>query len=149
MFLDFGPGSLVTGILPSTSARLLVIGLLFAGTGSLVAVSPLGRRSGAHLNPALTLAFWTQREVHRHDVAGYIAAQLLGAIFACGLLRAAWGRTARALHVGATQPGRGLTDFEATAMEALMTAALILMTRLLHLATTRADTPLERAALRC
>lgn len=65
--------------------------------------------------------------MHTHDVAGYIAAQLLGAIFACGLLRAAWGRTARALQVGATQPGRGLTDFEVTAMEALMTAALILM----------------------
>ncbi len=47
-----------------------------------MALSLLGRRSGAHLNPAVTLAFWTQHKVHPHDLAGYIAAQLMGAIAA-------------------------------------------------------------------
>ncbi|MGI8607738.1 MAG: hypothetical protein ACR2MY_00715 [Candidatus Dormibacteria bacterium] len=47
---DFGPGSPMVRILPATSLRLLVTGLVFAGSGSLVAISPLGRRSGAHLN---------------------------------------------------------------------------------------------------
>lgn len=60
------------------SPRLLLTGLLFAGTGSLLAVSPIGRRSGAHLNPVVTLAFWTQRHVHPHDLLGYVVTQLLG-----------------------------------------------------------------------
>ncbi|MBO1754936.1 MIP/aquaporin family protein [Allobranchiibius sp. CTAmp26] len=127
VFLDFGPSSPVVGHLPSTSARLLLTGLLFAGTGSLVAISPLGRRSGAHLNPAVTLAFWTQRKVHPHDLVGYIAAQLSGALAAAAGLRLAWGHTARVLHLGATQPGHGLNAVGAAGLEMLMTAALVLM----------------------
>lgn len=127
VFLDFGPTSPVIPQLPSVSARLLLTGLLFAGTGSLVALSPIGRRSGAHLNPAVTLAFWTQRKVHPHDLAGYVTAQILGAITAVAALRLAWGHTARALHLGATTPGHGFTALEASGLEALMTATLILM----------------------
>src|SRR5256885_13482233 len=51
--LDFGPGSPAAAALPSRSARLLLTGVLFAGTGGLVAVSPLGRRSGGPINPAV------------------------------------------------------------------------------------------------
>jgi aquaporin Z len=43
------------------------------------------------------------------------------------LLRLAWGHTARALHLGATQPGSGFTALEAAGLEALMTASLVLM----------------------
>ncbi len=104
VFVDFGPSSPVARQVPSMSARLLLTGLLFAGTGSLVAPSPLGRR-GAHLNPAVTLAFWTQRKVHPHDLVGYIAAQLLAALAAGAALRLAWAHTARTLHLGATPTG--------------------------------------------
>ena len=127
VFLDFGPASPVAAHLHSTSARLLLTGLLFAGTGSLVALSPLGRRSGAHLNPAVTLAFWTQHKVHRHDLAGYVVAQLAGALSAAAALRLLWGHTARALQLGATEPGHGFSSLDAAGLEALMTASLILM----------------------
>ena len=127
VFLDFGPSSPIAPRLPSMSARLLLTGLLFAGSGSLVALSPLGRRSGAHLNPAVTLAFWTQRKVHPHDLGGYVTAQILGALTSVAILRLVWGRTARALHAGATQPGHGFSPLEAAGLECLMTAALILM----------------------
>ncbi len=127
VFLDFGAGSPVAAHVPSTSARLLLTGLLFAGSGSLVALSPIGRRSGAHLNPAVTLAFWTQRKVHPHDLAGYVVAQIAGAITAVALLRLAWGSTATGLHLGATQPGHGFSPLDAAGLEAAMTAALILM----------------------
>ena len=126
VFLDFGPASPITPVLPSASARLLLTGLLFAGTGSLVALSPIGRVSGAHLNPAVTLAFWLRRSVHVHDLMGYVVAQLLGALLATAVLELVWGRTARALHLGATQPGRGLSDLRASAVEAGMTAVLVL-----------------------
>ena len=87
VFLDFGAHSPIARDVPSHSLRLLITGLLFAGTGSLVALSPLGRLSGAHLNPAVTFAFWTQRKVHPHDLAGYVVAQILGALTAVVLLR--------------------------------------------------------------
>ena len=127
VFLDFGPASPIAAHLPSPSARLLLTGLIFAGTGSLVALSPLGRLSGAHLNPAVTLAFWTQGKVHPHDLAGYVASQFLGALAATFCLRLIWGHTARALHLGATQPGHGFTGLDAAILEMFMTAALILM----------------------
>src|ERR1700735_3374212 len=47
--LDFGTRSPVASTVPSHSLRLLLTGLLFAGCGSLVAISPIGRRGGAHL----------------------------------------------------------------------------------------------------
>ncbi len=127
VYLDFGAASPITPHLASHGARLLLTGLLFAGTGSLVALSPLGRRSGAHLNPAVTLAFWTQRKVHPHDLVGYVTAQALGALTAVALLRAAWGHTAVALHLGATQPGDGFTALDAAGLEAAMTTSLVLM----------------------
>ena len=123
--LDFGPGSPVRQVLPGASLRLLVTGLAFAGTGSLVAISPLGRRSGAHLNPAVTFAFWLRGTVHRHDLGGYIAAQLLGAGLGSALVALAWGRSARAVAYGATVPGAGISAPVAALIEALMTALLV------------------------
>ena len=76
VMLDFGPGAWMKDLLPSISSRLLLTGLLFGATGSLVAVSPLGRRSGGHLNPAVTLGFWLTRTVHVQDLIGYSTAQL-------------------------------------------------------------------------
>jgi aquaporin Z len=123
--LDFGAHSPVAAHLASASARRLLTGLLFAGTGSLVAVSPLGRRSGAHLNPAVTFAYWTQRRVHPHDLAGYVLAQLLGGLAGAAAVLALWGGTARALALGATSPRAGVGNAQAVGIEALMTATLI------------------------
>ncbi len=123
--LDFGPGSPLGSL--ATSPRLLLTGLLFAGTGSLVAISPLGRRSGAHLNPAVSLAFWTQGKMHGHDVGGYLGAQFAGALLGTALVRLLWGRTAVAVQLGATHPGHGLTDTAAVLVEAAMTGLLVLV----------------------
>jgi aquaporin Z len=124
---DFGPGSRVARLVPSHSWRLLITGVVFAGFGSLVAVSPLGRRSGAHLNPALSFAFWCERHLHLHDLAGYIAAQCLGALLGAGLLRLAWQSRAAGVDYGVTRPGGGLDSLEAAGVEALMTGLLVLV----------------------
>ena len=42
--------------------------------------SPLGKRSGAHFNPAVTLTFWRLGKVKNWDAAFYIIAQFIGAI---------------------------------------------------------------------
>jgi aquaporin Z len=78
---DFGAGLPMAHWIPNHSARLLITGLCFAGTGSLVALSPLGRLSGGHINPSVSLAFWLSGKMHGRDFAGYVAAQMLGGIF--------------------------------------------------------------------
>jgi aquaporin Z len=124
--LDFGPGSPVTAVVPSHSLRLLLTGLLFAGTGSLVAISPLGRLSGAHLNPAVTFAFWIRGHAHANDLAGYIGAQMVGGLVGAASVIVAWGTVATAVRVGATAPGPGVPPVVAVLLEALMTALLVL-----------------------
>lgn len=123
--LDFGRGSWIATHVMSVSLRLLITGALFAGTGSLVAVSPLGRRSGAHLNPAVTLAFWITGHVHPHDLAGYWAAQLAGAVAGAGLVRVLWGGVAGSVRFGTTHPAGGLGQGGALGVEFLMTALLL------------------------
>jgi aquaporin Z len=137
---DFGPDSPLRHF--STSPKLLVTGLLFAGSGSLIAISPLGRRSGAHLNPVVTLAFWTQGKVHRHDVAGYIVSQLAGAVLGTAVVALLWRSQATAIHFGATTPGHGINDFEAVIVEAAMTAILVLAILLLTSGSAARWTPL-------
>jgi aquaporin Z len=111
--LNFGRGSPVAQQIPSVSLRLLVTGLLFAGVGSLVAVSPLGRLSGGHINPAVTIAFWLTRHVHPHDLAGYVLSQLTGAVLGVLALRLVWGRNADSVRDGLTRPGNSISDVAA------------------------------------
>lgn len=125
--LDFMRGSPVAAVLPSASLRLLLTGALFGGTASLITISPLGRRSGAHLNPAVTLAFWITKHVHRDDLAGYIAAQLAGGLLGFGLLWLAWGRRLAGVEFGRTVPGPGVSAPEAVVIEAAMTGALVML----------------------
>ena len=64
-------------------------------------VYALGHLSGAHLNPAVTVGFWSTRRFPGRDVAPYVAAQCVGAIAASAVLRAALGPVG---HMGATLP---------------------------------------------
>lgn len=123
--LDFGSNSPMADVVPDHSARLLITGLLFGGTGSLVALTPLGRRSGAHLNPSVTLAFWRRGHVHRHDLAGYMVAQFAGAFVGTALVKWWWGAQARSVGLGVTEPRPGLPAASAAAIEVLMTATLV------------------------
>src|SRR6266496_4406411 len=68
---NFGSGSPLAIVLPNSSVRRLITGLMLAGSGPLMAISPLGKLSGAHINPAVSLAFWLQGKMHQHDLVGY------------------------------------------------------------------------------
>jgi aquaporin Z len=105
---DFGPGSPVGAALPAPFARRLLTGFLFGGTGALIALSPLGRISGAHLDPVLSWAFWLSGSLGALDAAGYTAAQFAGALAGAAALPAAWGPFGAAVRFGATLPGAGL-----------------------------------------
>jgi aquaporin Z len=121
--LVFGEGSPVAEAIPSHSLGLLVTGLVFSGCNSLLAVSPLGRLSGAHLNPAVTLAFRVLGRVSASDVAGYLSAQFLGALAGAAALRLIWRGVADSVDGGVTVPAVSLGA--AFALEAAMTALLI------------------------
>ena len=122
--LDFGSRSPVVPLLPSHSARLLLTGALFAGMGSLVAISPLGRVSGAHLNPTVSLAFWLSGKMHRHDIAAYVVAQCTGAWVGAMVLWLSWPDFAT-VGYGVTRPGLSMMPVEALVIEVGMTALLI------------------------
>jgi aquaporin Z len=127
--MDFYPGSPVARWLPDTSARLAVTGVLFPVAGTLFALSPPGRRSGAHLNPAVTFAFWLQRHVHRHDLFGYVLAQCAGGVTGAMLAWLLYGRRMSRPPVrgAVTHPGGGLAAWATAGVETGMVALLVLV----------------------
>ena len=123
---NMAPGMPGGRLIPDASLRLWVTGLIFAGSGSLFALSPWGRLSGAHINPSMTLAFWAHGKVHAHDLLGYLAAQFLGGIVGALLLILVWGKHAADVGNGMTVPGVGWTTGQAFAAEVLMTFSYVL-----------------------
>jgi MIP family channel proteins len=82
----------------------------------------LGHVSGAHFNPAVTLAFALTRHFPWTRVGGYWAAQCAGAIAAAAFLRASLGNHA---HLGATLPSG--TQVQSLVWEILLTFILMLV----------------------
>jgi aquaporin Z len=80
VILMFGAGSPVARVIPSEGLRRLVTGFLFGTTGACIALSPVGKVSGAHINPAVTLAFRLMGKLDVPTTLGYVAAQLAGAV---------------------------------------------------------------------
>ncbi|HVC38476.1 MAG TPA: aquaporin [Candidatus Dormibacteraeota bacterium] len=82
----------------------------------------MGRVSGAHLNPAVSIAFALRRDFPWRRVPGYVVAQLVGACLACLFLLAVLGHGGA---LGATEPGPGMSGWQATLVEALLTLGLV------------------------
>lgn len=114
-------GGAVVGTLSNGRVSL---GMMVVAPGLMVMaiIYFMGPVSGAHLNPAVTLAFAVRRNFPWKRVPGYIIGQLIGGICAAGLLRAMFG-TLGAL--GATLPGHGVSSGKALAMEVVLTAGLV------------------------
>ena len=82
----------------------------------------MGAVSGAHLNPAVSVAFALRGDFPWRRVPGYIVIQLIGATLACLFLRWVFGNVE---HLGATLPGPGYKDWQALLMEIVLTALLV------------------------
>lgn len=82
----------------------------------------MGAVSGAHLNPAVTLAFSLRGDFPWLRVPGYIIIQLVGATLACLFLRALFGNVG---DLGATEPGAGIADWQAMLIELMLTVGLV------------------------
>lgn len=103
----FATGSPVVTAIPSDDLRRLLTGILFAGAATLIVYSPLGRISGGHINPAVTLAFLLLGKLTPCSAAAYAAAQVAGAVTGTLLALVIWGRYAASVHLGVTVPAIG------------------------------------------
>jgi len=83
----------------------------------------MGTVSGAHLNPAVTIAFAIRRNFPWIRVPGYIIAQVAGGVFAALFLSFMFGKGA--VSAGMTLPGHSVTPIKAMIMEIVLTAGLV------------------------
>jgi aquaporin Z len=95
-----------------TAPGIMVLALIYT----------IGETSGAHLNPAVTVAFAVRGHFPWRRVPGYVLAQLAGAVLAAALLRSLFGTAGR---LGGTFPGRGIGTGPALALEVVLTFGLM------------------------
>ena len=116
----FGCGAIVVD---SEGGGLGDVGIALAfGLVVMTMVFAFADVSGAHINPAVTLALAARRRFPWAAVPGYWGAQVAGAIAAAIVLRASLGDVAK---LGATTPAG--TDTQSFVWEVVMTAALLVV----------------------
>jgi aquaporin Z len=141
VILMFGTGTPVARLIPSEVLRRMITGFLFGTTGACIALSPIGKESGAHINPAVTLAFRLMGKLDLQTTLGYIAAQLTGAVVG-SLPLLIWGAMGKSVDFGATSPGPGTPLSAALLGEAITTFTMIaLLTVFLAFRKIRPFTP--------
>jgi aquaporin Z len=110
------------GLLHAKGEISLAAAVVAPGLMVMAIILFMGAVSGAHLNPAVSIAFAVRRDFPWRRVPGYILQQLIGATLACLFLLAVFGNVE---HLGATLPGPGYHDWQALLMEIVLTAVLV------------------------
>ncbi len=101
----------------SHSAAVVAPGLMVMGV-----ILFMGKISGAHLNPAVSIAFALRRDFPWRRVPGYIITQLAGATLAALFLRAVINVSAK---YGSNYPATGYSGMAAFWMELVLTTGLV------------------------
>jgi aquaporin Z len=101
----------------SRTAAVVAPGLMVMGI-----IMFMGKVSGAHLNPAVSVAFSLRGDFPWRRVPGYIVVQLIGATAAALFLRAVIKVSAK---FGSNYPAHGFSNWQALLMEALLTLGLV------------------------
>ena len=105
----FHPVSPIAQEIHNELVRRLLMGIAMGSTAIAIIFSPLGKRSGAHFNPAVTLTFLRLGKVKAHDAIFFILFQFAGAIAGVLLASLLPGNliTHQSVNYAATVPGRG------------------------------------------
>jgi MIP family channel proteins len=115
-----GCGAIIANHVYGHALGAVGVSLVF-GLVIMVMVYATGHLSGAHINPAVTLAFTLTRHFPPREALAYVAGQLAGATAAALVLLAVWPSEPAAL--GAAVPSVGIGS--ALVYEAVMTAFLM------------------------
>jgi len=115
-----GCGAIVSNAVNDGALGAVGISLVF-GLVIMVMVYATGHLSGAHINPAVTLAFAATRHFPAREALAYVAAQLTGAVLGALALLAVWPEAPA--NLGATVPSVGVGS--ALVYELAMTAFLM------------------------
>src|SRR6266404_4358155 len=123
-----GP-SVISRTIPQINAELLIVGaavaLLLAG----LILSPPGKASGGHMNPAISLAMWRFGVFPGAGVVPYTVAQLLGSILGVLAARVVWGQVVADPPVAyaVLQPGPVWSTADLFTAETLSMAVIVLI----------------------
>jgi aquaporin Z len=129
------PSSPMAGWIKAPLLQRVPMGLAMGLTNAALIYSPLGARSGAHMNPAVTLTFLRLRKIAPLDAAGYVVAQFAGGL--AGIAIATWALAGLPAHPAvnyvATVPGPA---GPAIAFTAEIVISFLLMLVVLRLSNT-------------
>jgi len=115
-----GCGAVIANVRYDEALGTVGVSLVF-GLVIMAMVYATGHLSGAHINPAVTIAFTLSRHFPGRDATAYVVAQLAGATAGALVLLAVW--PAQPAQLGATVPSVGVGS--ALVYEALLTAFLM------------------------
>jgi aquaporin Z len=104
VILFWSKGSPMAGLLPNEPLRRALTGFLFGSTGCAIALSRVGKISGAHINPAVSFTFWCSGKMTFNAFLGYTLSQSAGAVVG-SLPLLLWGQQGGSIHYGNTVPG--------------------------------------------
>ena len=123
-----GP-SPISRAVPGIHAELWIVGAAVAFLLAGLILSPLGRASGGHTNPAISLAMWRFGVFPGAGVIPYTIAQLLGSVLGVVAARGVWGHVVAEPSVvyGALQPGPGWSTWKLFATEAFGMAVIVFL----------------------
>jgi len=109
--LLFDPAYAMPRILPSAALRRILMGIAMGVTAVLIIHSPMGKRSGAHFNPAITLTYLRLGKVAPWDAVFYVIFQFIGGLGGVGIAAILLGASIAAPSVdyAVTVPGLGGT----------------------------------------
>jgi aquaporin Z len=124
--LLFHPGYAAVRMIPSAAMRRLLMGLAMGGTAVLIIHSPMGKRSGAHFNPAITLSYLRLRKIAVVDAIFYILFQFLGGIAGVGICALFLGKALAAPQVNYAVTVPGLDGTGAAFVAELFMATLLM-----------------------
>jgi len=115
-----GTGAIVTNEASNGAITHVGVALTF-GLVVLAMIYTVGDISGAHLNPAVTVGFWTARRFPGRELAPYVISQVTGALIASGLLRLLFPQSEL---VGSTLPAG--SEMQSFIFELVLTFILML-----------------------
>src|SRR6516225_1950478 len=113
-------GGMMGQAFPGTITRTAAV--VAPGLMVMAIIMFMGKISGAHLNPAVSIAFSLRGDFPWRRVPGYVVVQLLGATLAALVL---WGVVDVSAKYGSNYPANGYSDWRALAMEAILTFGLV------------------------